>query len=303
MRQVAVVTDSTACLTPELAQEHGIEIVPTEMVFEGRIYRDGVDPPGDFYRQLRQAQSLPKTSAPPPGQFLEAYRRASQRAESVLCITLPANLSSTHQSAQQAALLAQEEMPGVVVRCLAAPAVAAGQGLVALEAAQAARHGATLDEVARLVEDLAPQVHFFAVLDTLEYLAKGGHVPRAAAWLGDIVGVKPILTAAHGKVERLSQARSKRGAMSKMLRMMEERDPGRLPIRALVMHADAPQEAERFLSQIQAKFFCESVHITQFTPVMGAHSGPGVVGVAFLVVGPAEAPAPVAGALAGQAGQ
>lgn len=298
MRQVAIVTDSTACLTPELAREHGIEIVPTEMLFEGRVYRDGVDPPGDFYRQLRKAHTLPKTSAPPPGLFLEAYRRASERAKSVLCITLPANLSSTHQSAQQAALLAKDELPGVAIRCVAAPAVAAGQGLVALEAARAAQAGMTIDEVAKLVVEMAPQVHFFAVLDTLEYLAKGGHVPRAAAWLGDFVGVKPILTAAHGKVERLSQAQSKRSAVNKMLRMMQERNPGKLPIRALVMHADAPQEAEEFLAQIQAKFPCESVQVTQFTPVMGAHSGPGVVGVAFRVAPAADAAASAPGALA-----
>ena len=292
MRHVAIVTDSTACLTPELAREHGIEIVPTEMLFEGRVYRDGVDPPGDFYRHLRQTKALPKTSAPPPGLFLEAYRRAGERAKSVLCITLPANLSSTHQSAQQAALLAKDELPGVAIRCVAAPAVAAGQGLVALEAERAARAGMTLDKVAKLVEELAPQVHFFAVLDTLEYLAKGGHVPRAAAWLGDFVGVKPILTATHGKVERLSQAQSKRSGVNKMLRMMQERNPGALPIRALVMHADAPDEAEDFLAQIKGKFPCESVQVTQFTPVMGAHSGPGVVGVAFRVVLPADAAPP-----------
>ncbi len=281
MQKVAIVTDSTACLSRELVEAHGIEIVPTEMAFEGRVYRDGVDSAEDFYAQLRQAKKLPTTSAPPPGLFLEAYGRAAKRAEGVLCITIPEELSSTHNSSRQAIALAQDELPGVRIISLPAPAVASGQGLVALEAAEAAERGDDLDTVAGLVTDLAPRVHFFAVLDSLEHLAKGGHVPKAAAWLGDLVGLKPILTSRGGKVERLSQARSKRGAVAKMLRLMEERNPGGLPIRALVMHADAPGEALRFREQIEARFPCESLSITQFTPVMGAHSGPGVVGVAF----------------------
>ena len=284
MQKVAIVTDSTACLSRELVEAHGIEIVPTEMVFEGRVYRDGVDSPETFYTQLRQAKKPPTTSAPPPGLFLEAYARAARRAESVLCITIPANLSSTHNSSQLAIALAREELPDVRIVSVSAPAVASGQGLVALEAAQAAERGGDLEAVAALVAALAPRVHFFAVLDSLEHLARGGHVPKAAAWLGDLVGVKPILTARGGKVERLSQARSKRGAVAKMLRIMEERNPDRLPIRALVMHADGPGEAQRFREQIEARFPCESLSVTQFTPVMGAHSGPGVVGVAFRTV-------------------
>jgi DegV family protein with EDD domain len=284
MQRVAIVTDSTACLSRELGEAHGIEIVPTEMVFEGRVYRDGVDSAEDFYAQLRKAKKPPTTSAPSPGLFLEAYARAAKRAESVLCITIPEELSSTHNSSQQAIALARDEMPDVRIISLPAPAVASGQGLVALEAAEAAERGGDLETVAALVAELAPRVHFFAVLESLEHLAKGGHVPKAAAWLGDLVGLKPILTSRGGVVERLSQARSKRGAVAKMIRLMEERNSDGLPIRALVMHADVPGEALRFREQIESRFPCESLSITQFTPVMGAHSGPGVVGVAFRTV-------------------
>ena len=284
MQHVAVVTDSSCCLSMELAREHGIEIVPYRMHFEGRDFRDGVDDPSDFYALLRQADKLPATSAPSPGLFLEAYKQAAQRAETVLCITLPGELSSCHNSSKQAIILAEEELPGLKIVSVAAPAVASGQGLVALEAARASASGGTLDECASLVSALAPRVHFFAVLDTLEYLARGGHVPKAVGWLGDLVGVKPILTAHYGTVKRLTQARSKRRAVDTMLRMIEERNPQRRAIRALVMHADAVGEAEAFRDEIASRFPCDLLLLTQFTPVMAAHSGPGVVGVAFLVV-------------------
>ncbi|MBI3744006.1 MAG: DegV family protein [Chloroflexi bacterium] len=284
MQHVAIVTDSSSCLSPALAAEYGIEIVPYDLVFDGRVFRDGVDDVGDFYNLLKAAKKLPTTSAPSPGLFLEAFKRAAQRAESVLCITLPPELSSTHNSSKQAIMLAEGELAGRRILSVPAPAVASGQGLVAIEAARAAREGKSLDEVAALVPALAEQVHFYAVLDTLEYLAKGGHVPKAVGWLGDLVGLKPILTATYGKVERLSQVRSKRTAIGRMLGYMEEQNPQRSPIRALVMHAAAAQEAAAFRDEIAKRFQCDLLHVTQFTPVMGAHSGPGVVGVAFRVI-------------------
>ena len=128
MQKVAVVTDSSSCLPPEVAAQHGIEIVPIEMVFEGRVYRDGADGAGDFYRLLREAKRLPTTAAPSPGLFLEAFTRARKRAESILCITLPANLSSLHNSSQQAIGLAEEEMPGVRIVSMGAGPLRPGRG-------------------------------------------------------------------------------------------------------------------------------------------------------------------------------
>ena len=281
MQKVAIVTDSSSCLSPQLAGQHGIEIVPIELVLDGQVYKDGVDDPGDFYRRLREARTRPTTAAPSPGLFMEAFARAKTRGESVLCITLPQGLSSTYNSSRQAVALAQEEFPGLRIISVPAGAVAAGQGLLALGAAQAAAQGQGLDEVAALVAQLGPQIHFFAFLDTLEYLARGGRVPRAAAWMGDKVGFKPILTSINGEVQRLTQARSKEGALRRMLGLMEARNPTRAPIHAVVMHADAPHDAARLEGEIRARFPCDSLLVTQFTPVMGAHSGPGVVGVAF----------------------
>ena len=284
MQQVAIVTDSSSCIAGHLAKAYGIEIVPYDLAFDDLVYRDGVDPVGAFYDLLRAAKRPPTTSAPSPGLYLEAFRAASTRASSVLCITLPSNLSSSHNASQQAVIMAEERLPGVQFRSVTAPAVAAGQGLISLEAAELAAQGASLNEVAARVAALAPGVFFYAVLDSLEYLAKGGHVPAVAAWLGDRVGFKPVLTARHGKVERLTQVRSKTRAIERMLLMMEDANPERAPIRAILMHADAPGEATRFSEKIRERFDCREVLITEFTPVMGAHSGPGVVGIAYRVL-------------------
>lgn len=289
MQKVAVVTDSSSCIAGEIARTYGIEIVPYDLVFDGRVYRDGVDPPGDFYGLLRKSKRPPTTSAPSPGQYLEAFEAASKRAESVLCITLPAGLSSSHSASQHAVALAGEHLPGTAIRSIPAPAVAGGQGLIAIETAWLAANGASLDETAAFVDTIAPKVDFYAVLDTLEYLAKGGHVPKAAAWLGDKVGFKPVLTARHGKVERLTQARSKARAIERMLKMMRETNPNGAPIRAVLMHAAAPEEAARFAEKVQERFNCREVLTTEFTPVMGAHSGPGVVGIAYRILDAASA--------------
>ena len=284
MQKVAIVTDSAACLPPALAAEHGIEVVPFTMAFGDKAYHDGVDSPSDFYRQLQAADRLPKTSAPSPGDFLEAFRRASERAPAVLCLTLPTNLSSSNNACMQAVAMAETELPGILVKGMAAGAVAAGQGLIVLECARAAIRGAGIEDVARLAERLAGEVHFFAFLDTLEYLAKGGHVPKAAAWLGNLVGLRPILTAPHGDVRRITQARSRKGATDRILRLVEEHNAALAPIQAMVMHANAPEEAEALRVRLAARFPCREVHVTQFTSVMGAHSGPGVLGIAFRIV-------------------
>lgn len=284
MQPVAIVTDSSACLTPQLAALYGIEVVPTEMLFEGRVYRDGVDEPADFYAQLRVAKRLPTTSAPSPARFLEAYKVAAQRGQSLLCLTLHSNFSALHSASLQAIELAKSDLPGVRIVSLSCPAVAAGQGLLAIEAAELAKQGKSLDELVAAVHQLGPKIILFAMVDTLEYLARGGRVPRAAALLGDFINLKPILTANEGKVYRLTLARSKEHAIGKMLRLMEQRNPKKVPIRVLVMHADAEQEASKFQAQLAGRFPWELLEQTQFTPVMGAHSGPGVVGVAFRLV-------------------
>ena len=140
--KVAIVTDTTACLPREQVEEYGIELVPIELIFGDKSYRDGIDiTPDQFYALLRQAEKLPTTSGSVPGPFLEAYRIASLRASSILCITLPSKLSGMFNSAQLAKEMAKEALPDVVIEVLDCGTAAAAQGLVVLAAARDAASG------------------------------------------------------------------------------------------------------------------------------------------------------------------
>jgi len=193
--KVAIVTDTTACIPKEQVEEYGIEVVPIEFIFGDKVYRDGIDmSPSEFYTRLRQAEKLPTTSGSSPSPFLEAYRKASQRADSILCITLAANLSGMFNAAQLARTMAKDALPNVVIEIIDCRTAAAAQGLIVLAAAKAAAQGKNLTEVIEIARSVMQRVNLFASLDTLYYLVKGGRVPKAAALASSLLKIKPVFT-------------------------------------------------------------------------------------------------------------
>ena len=279
---VAVVTDTTACIPQEMVKEYGIELVPIEVIFDDRVYRDGIDiTPAEFYAKLRQTEKLPTTSGSLPGPYLEAYRRASQRADGIVCITESSKFSGMFNSARLAVEMAKEELPGVAVEVLECSSAAAGQGLVALAAARAAASGKNLAGVVEVVKELMHRVHLFAALDTLHYLVKGGRVPQAAALVNSILGIKPVFSVNGGEAHTVALPRSTKSAMKRVLKLMTKKVGKGQPVHAAVMHADALEQARVLRDQISSRFNCVELFITEFTPVMGVHTGPGVIGAAF----------------------
>ena len=281
-RKVAIVTDSVACLPPALVAEYGIELVPIELHFGDRAYRDGVDiSPTEFYTLFRQARNLPTTSAALPGSFLEAYHRASRRAPSILCITLSAKLSGMFNSAQMAVERLDGALPATTIRVLDSGTAAAAQGLVVLAAARAAASGEGLPGVMATAKSVMERVRLLVMLDTLHYLVKGGRAPRLAGLATSLLQVKPILTVADGEVHPVTNPRTTDGALKRILELMGQKIVAGHPLHAAVMHADARDKAEVLKAQVSARFDCAELLLTEFTPVMGAHTGPGVIGVAF----------------------
>jgi len=279
---VAVVTDTTACIPQEMVKEYGIELVPIEVIFDDRVYRDGIDiTPAEFYAKLRQTEKLPTTSGSLPGPYLEAYRRASQRADGIVCITESSKFSGMFNSARLAVEMVKEELPGVAVEVLECSSAAAGQGLVALAAARAAASGKNLAGVVEVVKELMHRVHLFAALDTLHYLVKGGRVPQAAALVNSILGIKPVFSVNGGEAHTVALPRSTKSAMKRVLKLMMKKIGKGQPVHAAVMHADALEQARVLRDQISSRFNCVELFITEFTPVMGVHTGPGVIGAAF----------------------
>ncbi len=280
--KVVIVTDTTACIPREQVEKYGIELVPVEIIFGDKVYRDGIDiTPDQFYALLRQAEKLPTTSGSLPDPFLDAYREASKRAASILCITLPARLSGMCNSAQLAKEMAKEALPNVVIEVLDCGTAAAAQGLVVLAAARDAASGGSLTKVIETARNVMQQVNLFATLDTLYYLVKGGRVPKAAALVGSLLKIKPIFTVSDGMAHPVTNPRTTAGAIKRILKIMEQKIVRGQPLHVAVMHADALDRAIILRNQISSQFDCAELFITEFTPVMGAHTGPGLIGIAF----------------------
>ena len=194
MRKVAVITDSTCCLPTELIKKYDISVVPIYIVYKGKSLRDGVDiSPGEVYKIMRRKKDLPTTSTPSAGDFLDAYREASQKAESVLCITLTSLQSRVFEAAIVAKEQAKEVMPNTAVEVIDSRAVAGALGFIVLEAARAASQGAELPKVADVARNMIGKVDHLAMVDTLYYLARTGRIAKAAAWAGSLLDMKPVV--------------------------------------------------------------------------------------------------------------
>jgi fatty acid kinase fatty acid binding subunit len=282
MGKVAVVTDSSACVPKEVVRQYGIHILPLILIFEDRSYRDGVDITAqEFYELLKKAKKVPTTSSPSPGEYLEAFREVARQASSILCITLPPNLSMAFDSATQAREMAREALPHVDINVFPSHSPALAQGFIAQAAARAAASGKDLSQVVQAAQYMMDRVNAIAMLDTLYYLAKGGRIPKAAAWAGSLFKIKPILDAT-GEVRLLERCRTRKRAIQRLLYIMRQRSDSK-PICVNLMHAGVPEEAERLKADILAQFDCLEFYVTDFTPVVGTHTGPGTIGLSFYV--------------------
>jgi DegV family protein with EDD domain len=283
MIEVGIVTDSTCCLPKDLVEKYGIKIVPVFINYRGKSYRDGIDiSASEVYRIMRKKQDLPTTSTPSAGDFLKAYEETNALAPNVFCITVTGLQSKVFESASLAASLAKEKMPGVNVQVMDSRAVSGALGFIALEAARTAHSGAPMEDVINKAMDIQGRVNFLAMVDTLYFLARTGRIAKAAAWAGSVLDIKPLLehSPAIGVTTPFARPRTKEKAIEEMLKAMETR-VGESKIHAMVHHADDEQDCRKLTEQIRNKFDCVEIHQTEFTPVMGVHSGPGVLAISF----------------------
>ncbi|MFQ6015647.1 MAG: DegV family protein [Anaerolineae bacterium] len=277
MSTIAVVTDSAACLPPELVQQYDIHVVPFELIWDERVYRDGVDLTSEeFYQRFRQVRSRPTTSQPSLADFVRLYARLSQEVEGIVSIHIPEELSGTLAAAR----LAAKQAATVPIQVMDARTATIAEGFIVLAAARAAKAGGNLEKVVAAAEAMIPRVDFFATLATLEHLHRGGRIGEAVALVGSRLRINPILNLKDARVKVVSVVRSRRRAIERILELVEAQ-VGKRPIHASVFHADALDEAKRMSEEVFSRFNCVEFYITEFTPVMGAHTGPGVVGLAF----------------------
>jgi DegV family protein with EDD domain len=285
MKKVAVIADGTCCLPPELVKQYDIRLVPIYIVFKEKSYRDGIDiTPGEVYKIMRRRKDLPTTSTPSVGDFLDAYREASHKADSILCITLTSLQSKTFEAAMVAKDKAQEVMPNLPIEVIDSRAVAGALGFVVLEAARAASQGADLTQASSVARETMGKVTLFAMVDTLYYLARTGRIARAASWAATLLDMKPVLehTPAVGETTPVARPRTKAKAVQLMLKLMAEK-VGNSKVHVIAHHADEPVDGEKLKETIGSRFNCAELYLTEFTPAMGVHAGPGVLGIAFFV--------------------
>ena len=283
MSKVAVVSDSTCCLPAEIVDKYDISIVPLAIIYDGKSYRDGIDiTPNEVYKIMRRKENLPTTSTASAGDFLNAYRQLSQKADSILCITLTSLQSKTFEAALAAKEIAEEEMPGTTVEVFDSRSVAAALGFIVREAARVASQGGGMDEAIEAARKMMGKVNFVAMLDTLYYLARLGRIAKAAAWAGSVLDMKPVLehNPAVGETMPVARPRTKKNAIARMLKIMAERTGGS-PVHVMVQHADELEEAKKLAAEIESRFKCVEMSITEFTPVMGVHCGPGLLAIGF----------------------
>ena len=274
---VRIVTDSVSDLPAQAVQELGISVVPLNVTFGTEVYRDGIDMPAEqFYERLVDCKTLPVTSAPSPTAFTEIYDKLAEETDEIVVITLSAKLSATNEVASQSIDLMKNRCRIEVVDSEWA---VMAQGFIVITAARAAQAGASLDEVLDIVQRNRSRVNMRAAFDTLEYLKKGGRIGRASALLGSILKINPLITIKDGEVEPAGRTRSRVQAIDNLVNFIM----GYSNIEEIAVEdAACPDEAGNLVERLSSRLPRERIYRSKTTPVIGTHTGPGLLVVTVL---------------------
>ena len=281
MSKIAIIADSSCCLPGDLRQRLGITVVPLSLQVDDKAFEDGELTTNTLFHMADSARSFPSTSAPSPGTFLGAFRDSAKKADAVLCITLSARFSGTYDAAVNAAKMMRLELPEFPIRVFDSHNLAMADGFVVLAAARAAADGVDLDRAEAAAETVSAQTHLLGVIDTMRYLAKSGRVPSVVHWASSVLQIKPIISARQEEVKALGKVRTKRRALSKLIKYIQQSVESGSVLHMAVMHSDALLEAETLAERLRRDFSPAELIVTEFTPVMGLHAGPGFLGVSF----------------------
>jgi len=252
----------------------GIVVVPCYVVFGPESYRDGIELTKEqFYEKLANSSEIPTTATAPPAHYEAVYRRLAQEADTIVSIHLTANLSGLYSAASVAA----ESVPEARVVVLDSKQVTMGYGWMAVAAAEAARRGATAEQVVALVEGMVPRSRVLASLGTLDFLHRGGRVDWVRAAIGTFLRIKPIIEVRTGTVQLVERARTMERSLDRLMKLIQSLGPLE---RAIVLHTNAPDLAERVADQLERLMPDWTRLITKAGVAIASHAGPGAVGIA-----------------------
>ena len=279
--KVAIVTDSTAYLPEEQVKQYNIHITPLSVIWGEEVQRDGVDIlPHEFYERLSTSKVLPTTSQVTPAVMHDTFQSLLKQDYDVLGIFLSSKISGTVQSAMQALDMLNGAGRRVVVVDSLLTTMA--MGLPVLTAARAAQAGESLDECQKITENACRNSGVFFLVETLEFLRRGGRIGGAQALLGTMLNIKPILRLRDGQIEPADKVRTKQKAIQRVIELASERVAGKTPIRIAVTHAKAEADAEILLKAAQAELSPIEAFSSPLSPVIGTHVGPGTVALSYM---------------------
>lgn len=277
MSKIAIVTDSSAFLPDELVKLYQLRVVPQILLWGTETYLDNVNiTPSEFFKRLQEDPVHPTTTQPNPEEFLTIFEELAIGYEGIVAILISSELSGTVSSARTAA----EQFQRIPVRVVDSQSASMGLGLAVLTAAKLADQGAAIDEVEAAAREVCAKVKVMFVVDTLEFLHKGGRIGGASRLLGTALGLKPLLHLNEGRVDALERVRTKRKAVDRMLELAQELADGK-PVRASIIHAGVPDEGEALRARVEETFSCTELHIAGLSPVIATHVGPGTLGIAI----------------------
>ena len=271
-RTFAVVTDSTADLPEEWRERYGIEVVPLKVLFGKETFRDGVDMTSDeFFTRLAASSSLPTTSAPSPGEFAEVYQRLARDYEGCISIHIGAQLSATADAARVGA----QSVDGFKVNVIDSETVSMPLAFLCRIAAESP----TLEDATAAVGQRVPNCRVLALLDTLRYLEMGGRIRRAQAMIGTMLDLKPMLLVEDREIKPVDRVRTRSRAIPRMVEFFRTQ----LPVEHVaVMHAEAPEDAQRIAQDLKQEFPDLEVPVGQIGCVLGTHTGPKALGIVYI---------------------
>ncbi len=284
---VSIVTDSVSDIPKDIAEKLGITVVPLNLHFGTTTYLDNIDLTADeFYERLPDANPLPTTSQPSAGAFADTYRSVLENTSEILSLHASSKLSGTYNSA----VLGREELlqelenngnnnPLHTIEVIDTQWVSMAQGLLVIAAAEAAQDGMNLNDLKSLVNDLSSRTHITAVVDTLEYLARGGRLGKAGAFLGSILSLKPILKIEDGEVQPAGRVRS----TAKARQQLRENVINAAPVERLALAYSTTRDvANEMAAELQQHVVSGEVILYQIGPVVGTHAGPGLIATAWI---------------------
>ena len=275
---IRIVTDSTADLPKQMVEDLGIIVVPLNVHFGEDTYLDWVElTPEAFFDKLPKTDVLPRTSQPSPGDFAKAYEEAGGPKDSIISIHISHILSGTYQSAT----MAKDMLADRDITVIDSKFTSMALGFIAVEAARAVKEGKSKEEVLELIHYYMEKGHILFMVDTLEYLQKNGRIGKAAAFLGGLLKMKPILSLKDGAIVPVEKARGSKKALQSMVDLLKEKLPPGGKVKGAVVHGNALATAEELVERIKDAYDISELIITPVGAVIGCHTGPGLVGLLF----------------------